>query len=192
MQETLDRKNQLKEVAQSLFKEKGYVGASMRDMAQTLGIEAPSIYNHVSSKQELLSKICFDIASQYSEIIVNIKRSGYNHPGLILQTIIEEHVKVVISNIEAAAVFHNEWRFLEDPDHSRFLEMRCEYEDYVENVIKDGVSNAVFKTNNTKLCTLSLLSTLNGIYHWYSDNGNLNARDISHNILNLFFLGLKR
>ena len=192
MQETLDRKNQLKEVAQSLFKEKGYVGASMRDMAQTLGIEAPSIYNHVSSKQELLSKICFDIASQYSEIIVNIKQSGYNHPGLILQTIIEEHVKVVISNIEAAAVFHNEWRFLEEPDYTRFFEMRCEYEDYVENIIKDGVSNAVFKTNNTKLCTLSLLSTLNGIYHWYSANGELNARDISHNILNLFFLGLKR
>ena len=192
MQETLDRKNQLKEVAQSLFKEKGYVGASMRDMAQTLGIEAPSIYNHVSSKQELLSKICFDIASQYSEIIVNIKQSGYNHPGLILQTIIEEHVKVVISNIEAAAVFHNEWRFLEEPDYTRFFEMRCEYEDYVENIIKDGVSNAVFKTNNTKLCTLSLLSTLNGIYHWYSPNGELNARDISHNILNLFFLGLKR
>jgi AcrR family transcriptional regulator len=192
MQETLDRKNQLKEVAQSLFKEKGYVGASMRDMAQTLGIEAPSIYNHISSKQELLSKICFDIASQYSEIIVNIKRSGYNHPGLILQTIIEEHVKIVISNIEAAAVFHNEWRFLEDPDHSRFLEMRCEYEDFIESVIKEGVSNAVFKTNNTKLCTLSLLSALNGIYHWYSANGSLNARDISHNILNLFFLGLKR
>ena len=65
-------------------------------------------------------------------------------------------------------------------------------EDFVENIIKDGVSNAVFKTNNAKLCTLSLLSTLNGIYHWYSANGELNARDISHNILNLFFLGLKR
>jgi len=192
MYQTLDRKNQLTKVAQQLFKEKGYAGASMRDMAQNLGIEAPSIYNHISSKQELLSRICFNIANEYLSIIDDITKSGYNHPAFILQSIIEAHVKVVTENIEASAVFHNEWRFLEEPLYSQFIEMRSDYEDYIEGIIKEGVSKSIFKTNNTKLCTLSLLSTLNGIYHWYNPNGNLSAREISHNILNLFFLGLKR
>ena len=84
MQETLDRKNQLKEVAQSLFKEKGYVGASMRDMAQTLGIEAPSIYNHVSSKQELLSKICFDILGVLPTYISTYNSRKYAFPELMV------------------------------------------------------------------------------------------------------------
>ncbi len=189
---TLDRKDQLTIVAQQLFKDKGYAGASMRDMAQNLGIEAPSIYNHVASKQELLSSICFNIANEYLSIIKQIKKSGYNHPALILQSIIEAHIKVVTENIEASAVFHNEWRFLEEPNYTQFIEMRSDYEDYVESIIKEGVSKSIFKTNNTKLCTLSLLSTLNGIYHWYNPKGDLSAREISHNILNLFFLGLKR
>ena len=40
---TLPRKDQIRLKAQALFREKGYVASSMRDIADTLGIEAASL-----------------------------------------------------------------------------------------------------------------------------------------------------
>jgi AcrR family transcriptional regulator len=189
--ETPDRKDQLREVAQTLFKEKGYAGSSMRDIAQIMGIEAPSIYNHVNSKHDLLKRICYEVADKFLVIINNIKKTS-SHPAVTLQTIILEHVKVVTENNDASAVFTNEWRFLEASDLENFIKLRNKYERFIEKTIKDGLDQGIFKTNNTKLVTLSLLTTLNGIYHWYNPKGRLKAEDISHNIMNLYFLGLKR
>jgi AcrR family transcriptional regulator len=40
-----------------LFAAHGYRGTSMRDIATELGVRAPSLYNHVASKQDILYEI---------------------------------------------------------------------------------------------------------------------------------------
>ena len=45
------------DAACQLFADRGYRGTSMKDIAEALGVRAPSLYNHVSSKQEILFAI---------------------------------------------------------------------------------------------------------------------------------------
>ena len=45
------------DTACQLFAERGYRGASMKDIAEILGVRAPSLYNHVLSKQDILFAI---------------------------------------------------------------------------------------------------------------------------------------
>ena len=42
-----------------MFKDKGFAASSMRDLAETVGIEAASLYNHIKSKSEILQEIIF-------------------------------------------------------------------------------------------------------------------------------------
>ena len=49
-----DRKAEILSVAAKLFRERGYSAVSMRDLAQALDIKAASLYNHITSKQEIL------------------------------------------------------------------------------------------------------------------------------------------
>ena len=50
-----------------LFKSKGYTATSMRELADTVGVEAPSLYNHIGSKSELLQAICFKVGNEFTE-----------------------------------------------------------------------------------------------------------------------------
>ena len=62
------RRNELTRTAARLFAEKGYHGASLSEIADALGVKAPSLYAHVESKQEILYAIMLEGAGafQYS------------------------------------------------------------------------------------------------------------------------------
>ena len=51
------RRAEICDAALSVFAERGYHGTSMEEIARVVGMRASSLYNHVSSKQELLAGI---------------------------------------------------------------------------------------------------------------------------------------
>ena len=62
----LTRKEEIVIVAAKLFKEKGYSAVSMRDIAQQMDIKAASLYNHIKSKQEILSSLVLHVAEKFT------------------------------------------------------------------------------------------------------------------------------
>ena len=53
-----------------MFREKGYAGTSMRDLANAVGIEAASLYNHIKSKEDLLLQICVAVAQDFFDCLL--------------------------------------------------------------------------------------------------------------------------
>ena len=49
----VDTRDRVLQAAQALFAERGYRGASLRDIARRIGVKAPSLLHHFSSKQQL-------------------------------------------------------------------------------------------------------------------------------------------
>src|SRR5438046_7701489 len=71
----VSRKVVILKAAAGLFLEKGYKAASMRDLAERVGVEAASLYNHIRSKTELLHDICFDVANLFWEHFNKVESS---------------------------------------------------------------------------------------------------------------------
>ena len=71
----VSRKEVILKAAAALFHEKGYKAASMRDLAELVGVEAASLYNHIRSKTELLHDICFNVANVFWEHISKVESS---------------------------------------------------------------------------------------------------------------------
>src|SRR2546430_17540684 len=54
------RREELTRIAARLFAEKGYQGTSLADLAGALGVQKPSLYHHIASKEDLLWDVAFE------------------------------------------------------------------------------------------------------------------------------------
>jgi AcrR family transcriptional regulator len=183
-------KERVKKTAQKLFRERGYAAVGMRELAKEVGIQAPSLYNHYRSKDDLLREICFDMAQQFfaafDKAIVTEDKFQRK-----LKAVIKAHIGVIASNLEASEVFFNEWMFLEQPHLGKFKKLRFEYEMKFRGIIDKGINKGDFKRMNSKLIAFAIFSALNATYDLYNSNENLTQEEIANDISDLLLKGLK-
>jgi AcrR family transcriptional regulator len=193
MAETLiiNRKEQITETAAKLFRKKGYIATTMRDLAAELGIEAASIYHHVKSKEELLETICFDMANKF---ILNAKEVNdiYFNAEEKLRLAIKLHIETITLNQNKSAVFLQEWRNLSEPNLSKFKMLRDQYENQFTIIIIDGENEDIFDFVDKKFAVLSILSTINFVNEWYNPEGKMNAAEIAEKLSNFILGGLRK
>lgn len=193
MAETLNinRKEQIAETAAKLFRKKGYIATTMRDLATDLGIEAASIYHHVKSKEELLDNICFNMANQF---ILNAKEVNdiYFNAEEKLRLAIKLHIETITQNQNQSAVFLQEWRNLSEPNLTQFKMLRDQYENQFTIIIIDGENEDIFDLVDKKFAVLSILSTINFVNEWYKPEGKMNAAEIADKLCNFILGGLRK
>ena len=162
----LDRKTEIVSCAARLFREKGYSGVTMRDIAKALDIKAASLYNHISSKQEILSLMILSIAGEYTRTIREIEAS---QAGAVqkIESVISLHIDITAANADALASLNNDWMNLPAEHLSSFLQMRDEYEQIFRKIIGDGMATGELKPHDPEVVIFSILSTLRTLYLWY-------------------------
>ncbi|MCF8428708.1 MAG: TetR/AcrR family transcriptional regulator [Bacteroidia bacterium] len=187
----MNRKEQITETAAKLFRKKGYIATTMRDLAAELGIEAASIYHHVKSKEELLETICFDMANKF---ILNAKEVNdiYFNAEEKLRLAIKLHIETITQNQNKSAVFLQEWRNLNEPNLSKFKMLRDQYENQFTIIIIDGENEDIFDFVDKKFAVLSILSTINFVNEWYKPEGKMNAAEIAEKLSSFILGGLRK
>ena len=87
-------KQKIIETALTLFSERGYDAVSVGEIAEAVGIKAPSLYNHYPSKQAIFDVIVETTALQYEKdtgrIDIHVQRAAADIP--MLMTIGEEEL----------------------------------------------------------------------------------------------------
>ena len=187
----ISRKEQVIRTAEKLFMEKGFMAASMRDIAAELGIEAASLYSHIKSKDEILETICFRIADQFLSAIEDVN-DVYFDAEEKLRTLVKAHIRILTSDLNASVVFLHEWRHLNEPKLSEFKELRNKYENEFKKIIQLGEDENVFQAVDKKFAALTILSTLNWITEWFKPNGRMNSDEIAENLSDFILTGLKK
>ncbi len=187
---TKTRKVQIEEVATDLFKERGYAGTSVRDLAAAVGIEAASIYSHMSGKEEILQRICFKMAHKFLDSLNTLMANQSLSPETKLTSAIEQHVLIIANNLPSSAVFWNEWRYMSEPFFTDFENMQRDYEQKFRQIIKEGVEQGVFHVENITFTTMAILSSLNGVAKWH--DYTLAPEELAAAFAELYIKGLRK
>ena len=188
----LSRKEQVIRRAAELFREKGYVASSMRDLAQKMGIEAASLYSHIRSKEEILQSLCFDMATEFRKSLEEVEKQNISASEKLRKGIIG-HVQVMARDLTASAVFMNEHRHLSQPYLRDFLLLRINYINRFKAIIEDGMRSGEFKNNiDKKLAVMTLFSSLNWMPQWYDPASTIEPVALGLQLADMLVNGLKK
>jgi TetR/AcrR family transcriptional regulator, cholesterol catabolism regulator len=148
--------------AAELFRKKGFSAASVRELAESMGIEAPSLYNHIGSKAELLQEICFEVATDYTTHMTGVLNSTLS-PSEKIANIIRFHVRKLSTDFDKVFVSEHEWKRLPQNYLEQFLAQRKAYEKNMIGIIEEGIEQKLFKKLFPSIVVLAILSAVRGL-----------------------------
>lgn len=185
------RKDFILKKASLLFREKGFKAASMRDLAEVVGVEAASLYNHIKNKNELLHDICFKVANRYNEKIEQIEAEDIS-PLDKVEKLLRFHVQGMVQQFEEVYVSDREWKYLSEPYLSNFHTQRKNYRKRFAAIIDAGIQKKEIKKMDTSTAVLIMLHAISGIESWHRSKQKINGKELEENIIVILVGGLKK
>ena len=177
------------DAAAQVFRQKGFHGASMNDIADAVNLQKASLYHHVSSKQEILFELLDQSLKLLLEQISAISAQNISADKK-LRSMIREYLQILADNLDLAAVLLFEHRALDRKQHARHVPNRDKFELLWRDVISEGVKTKIFQCEDPALTTRALLGLLNWTTTWYSPNGEKSVEQIADDYSNLLLNGL--
>lgn len=159
----MSRKDEIQTAAARLFGEKGFAAASVRDIAHAVGLGAASLYNHICSKDELLSVICFRCAQQFLDGMKAVETADLDARGK-LKALIALHIRIALNDKSSVTVFNDEWKHLQEPQLGEFLDLRRNYERRYLRIIREGIESGEFVKADPDVVYQWILSSLRWLH----------------------------
>ena len=153
-----------------LFAERGYRGTSMRDIAETLGVRAPSLYNHVTSKQEILLAI-MDKAMDRALFAQDEALDGVREVSEQLRRATESLVLDFLRFPAEVTVCNTEVRSLEPANRLAIVAKRDQYAARVRQIIERGCRDGRFRTPAPEIAAFAVLEMGNSAKSWFRPSG---------------------
>ncbi|MEI6189396.1 MAG: TetR/AcrR family transcriptional regulator [Chitinophagia bacterium] len=184
------RKDVIVRKAATLFREKGYKAASMRDLAEAVGVEAASLYNHIKSKSELLHELVFSVANKFVLKMDEIESENISSLQK-MEKLLRFHITEMIHNYEEVYVSDREWKHLSDPYLSNFQNQRRVYRKRIAAIIEEGIRNKEIKPIDAPTVVLIFLHAVSGIESWHRSTKKITATELEQNMVTILIDGLK-
>lgn len=186
---TLTRKQEICITAARLFKQKGYSAVTMRDLAAEVGVKAASLYNHITSKEEILNEVILNIAESFTQGIQNIRLED-TKVAQKLEAVIAQHVHLTVDNPYGMASLNNDWMHLGE-GKEKYLSLRSTYEQHFREIIKEGKAQNVLKDIDEEVILFSTLGTLRNLYLWIPKKADLQRSKLIDSLCETLLKGVK-
>jgi len=183
------KRDVITEKASALFKKKGYSAASMRDLAEAVGVEAPSLYNYIGSKSELLQSICFKVADEFTSNLDAEEKNTITCTGKV-EHIIRFHIQMMLNHFDEVFVANHEWKHLKEPYLGHFLGQRRSYEKRLVAMIGAGIKTNEFKNINPYVSVLTILWAVRGLEFWQHYKKNIRVEVLENDMVKHLLNGI--
>ncbi|WGS17479.1 MULTISPECIES: TetR/AcrR family transcriptional regulator [unclassified Bradyrhizobium] len=160
-----------------LIYEHGYEAMSLRQLAAEVGIQAGSLYNHISTKQDLL----FDLVQDHiNDLLRQLDHAldGKADPVEKLRAFVAFHVTYHMTRKREVFIANSELRSLEPKNYEAVVALRGAYEQRLAQILTDGVSEGVFEVVDIQVATFAIIALLTGLCTWYRPGGRLTKEAI--------------
>jgi TetR/AcrR family transcriptional regulator, cholesterol catabolism regulator len=174
--------------ATDVFCEKGYEGASMRDLSRASGMSLAGLYYYFESKERLLFLIQ---RHTFSTIVQRLKGrlEGVTDHEQRIRIFILNHLEYFLANQQAMKVLSHEADVLKNGFGSEVAAIKREYYRICVGLLED-LKRARGLEFSTRIAVLSLFGMMNWIYTWHNPRVDADAEHLAGEMGDIFLGGV--
>ncbi len=176
------------EHAIEVFCEKGYAGASMRDLSRASGMSLAGMYYYFESKERLLYLIQ---KHTFTTIVERLRERlrGVSEPEERIRLFILNHLEYFLANQKAMKVLSHEDDALKNGFGSEIASIKREYYRICIGLIDEFKQVGEFRFSS-RMAVLSLFGMMNWIYTWYNPRVDAGADELAGQMAEIFLRGV--
>jgi AcrR family transcriptional regulator len=164
--------------ALAAFVEKGYDGASIREIASRAGLSVPGLYHHYPSKQALL----VGLTNVVMRDLLDRSRAAVSEagptPGERFDAVIESLLRFHMYRREQAFVASRETRSMEPESRQAYIALRDEQQEMLDDIVREGVAAGLFRTPFPEDASRAVVTMCVAVSTWYREDGPLSPDEL--------------
>jgi AcrR family transcriptional regulator len=178
------------DVAVRVFRERGYDGSTLDDVARAAGITKASIYYHVRSKEELLAR---GVGRALDALFAVLdERPAKRGPSVVrLRYIVHRTIEITVDQLAEVALLLRVRG--NTPVERRIMERRRTFDHLIARLMRNAQRQGDLRSDiEPRLATRLLFGMMNSVTEWYRPGGGLDAPDVAEAVFRIAFEGMEQ
>jgi TetR/AcrR family transcriptional regulator, cholesterol catabolism regulator len=175
--------------AAQVFAEKGYEGASIRDISRSSRVSLSGLYYYVKSKQQILYLIQIHT---FKTILAQLQDAlkGVRDPSERLRILVRNHLAYFLEHPTEMTVLAHEDDALEGAYRQEVAEIKRKYYGIAVEIFETLRSEGRKRQLTPRVAVLSLFGMMNWIHTWYRPQRDPHAEALSSAMSEMFLHGV--
>lgn len=183
-----ERWNQILDAATLSFREHGYEAASLQDIASRVGILKGSLYNYITSKEDLFFAVVERPATEFMDRLAILQEDEGLSVLDKLRQIIDQQLQIFAQAYPAPFVYLGRVQSRSEP---QFEEWDAYYLRSLHEILRQGVKGGELRPDlDVRLAAYALLGMMAWMHAWYEPRGEDSDRRIAHEFWKLYVGGI--
>ncbi|HEX9760037.1 MAG TPA: TetR/AcrR family transcriptional regulator [Candidatus Acidoferrales bacterium] len=175
--------------AARVFSEKGFEGASVRDISRATGVSLSGLYYYFESKQKLLYLIQLHAFTSIQQQLEE-QLTGVADPVERLRIVVANHLDYFLRHPVEMKVLSHEDEALEGDYRREVLHIKRRYYETVRAIFDGLRRTGRARRINPRVAVLSLFGMMNWIYTWHNPKVDPQAARLAETITGIFLEGV--
>ena len=179
---SFNRYEQIILASAKLFRERGYLATSIRDIGEALGITSAALYYHFKNKDELLLAVMEQALLRLREAVIEAISTSDNSAER-LRIAIRTHLRISTDYQDFAIVWLRETRNLTPTAYEQVKVWQDAYDAVWSGLFLAAQKEGLYKEGvDIRLMRLLMFGALNLVVTWYRQKSAYSPEQIAHTL----------
>jgi AcrR family transcriptional regulator len=169
----------IKAAALRKFREHGYHGTSVREIANAAGISVAGLYHHFSSKLEILFALLTRVMVDLIDATESALAEAGGDPADQLRAVVTAHVRFHTERRDDSFVGNTELRSLDPDMRATIVGYRDRQQRIFDQVVVRGAELGVFQTPYPREASRAIVTMSTAVATWYRREGPLSPAQVA-------------
>jgi TetR/AcrR family transcriptional regulator, cholesterol catabolism regulator len=175
--------------AARVFYEKGYEGASIREISRASGVSLAGLYYYIDSKQKLLYLIQI---YTFKTVLARLEErlACASDPLEKLRILVHNHLDYFLKHPIEMKVLSHEDEALEGEYRKEVLQIKRRYYAIALGIFEEMRGRGLARRLNSRVAVLSLFGMMNWVYTWHRPKIDPRAEALAEAVAGMFLHGV--